>query len=465
MTTSSLQPGVPPPGRRIGANVRWYRSLFFRVILLCAILLLCLLSSVFIITRHYFREAVREMEVQASEIADSIVLEFEEKPDIDFDTLERDVRGLHKDVDIKIQPYTGEVGSATFSLERHENGHFTRVAHVPMLLGDRQVLLTARVTIAPQTEILRAFKNKYMLALTVVFILTLFLMIYFIARTLRPLTRLSESCAAISGGSLQPVSTRGAYGEVRALEDTFNEMVESLHEKELVEAKLRQAQRLSAMGNLAAGIAHDIRNPLNAIKLLSSHALDNIPDGDAAPAAKSLQIIRDEVERLEEIVSTFLSLAKETQLRLEPHGVDSLLEECLRLFRKDAEDRGIRLTSDLRAGDRKLMLDPKHFTRAVLNVLVNALEACPQGGRVRLLSRLTDRACEIEIRDDGPGLPKETAERAFEPYYTTKPGGTGLGLSITRGIIEEHGGRIELYSPPSQGCQVLISLPLEKAKL
>ena len=107
------------------------------------------------------------------------------------------------------------------------------------------------------------------------------------------------------------------------------------------------------------------------------------------------------------------------------------------------------------------MLDPKQWTRAIINVLINALEACPTGGRVRLFSRVTDRACEVEIRDDGPGMSDVQLERAFEPYFTTKPTGTGLGLSITRGIIEEHAGSIALSSPPGHGCQVLITLPLE----
>jgi signal transduction histidine kinase len=103
------------------------------------------------------------------------------------------------------------------------------------------------------------------------------------------------------------------------------------------------------------------------------------------------------------------------------------------------------------------------MTRAILNVVINGMEACPKGGRVRLFSRVTDQACEIEIRDDGPGIPKEAAERAFDPYFTTKPTGTGLGLAITRGIVEEHGGTITLTGSEDQGCQVLITLPL-KAK-
>ena len=445
---------APAPRR-----VRWRHSIFFRTILLCAILLLCLLGSVIVISRYYFQEAVQEMEVVAAEIADSIVIELEATPEIDLESLETKIMDLHKGYDIEIQPYTGGGELDSYTLKIEKDGSLQRIAHVPMQLGDQYVRVTTTVTIAPLAEVLRAFKNKYMLALTTVFVLTLGLMVYFIAKTLRPLTQLTDTCAAISTGNLNSVSTRGAAGEILALEETFNNMVKALREKELVEAKLRQAQRLSALGNLAAGIAHDVRNPLNAIKLLSSHALDSVGDG---PAAKSLATIRDEVDRLEGIVSSFLSLGKETALSPEPGRVDDLLEDCLRLFQKDAEDRGIRLTGELRAGDTTLMLDRKQWSRAILNVLLNALEACPPGGRVRLFSRCTDSACEIEIRDDGPGLSAEAREHVFDPYYTTKPGGTGLGLSLTRGIVEEHGGTVDIASTEGHGCQVLIRLPHDK---
>jgi two-component system sensor histidine kinase HydH len=229
-----------------------------------------------------------------------------------------------------------------------------------------------------------------------------------------------------------------------------------------MEANLRQAQRLSAIGNLAAGVAHDVRNPLNAIKLLSGHTIDNLKEVPEAEAAvRQLSTIRNEVNRLEEIVSGFLALARERELAPEPRKVDGLLEEALHLIKKDAEAREIRLHHELRAGDTELMVDPQQWTRAVLNVLINAMEACPKGGRVRVFSRVTDQHCEVEIRDDGPGMTREQLEHVFDPYYTTKATGTGLGLSITRGIIEEHGGTIALWSTPDHGTHALITMPLK----
>jgi len=442
--------------------IRWYNSLIFRVVVLCAVLLLCLLGSVYIITRFYFGEVIQEMEARTGEIADRVMLSLQQDSDADLDALEQEIMESYDGMRIELAPQEDATEVSSFTLERNQDGHLMQVARFVVHLESSHILLTAQIAIVPQTEIVRAFKNRYLIALLAVFVITLGLMVYFIARMLRPLTELSESCAQISGGNLRDVATGRNAGEILALEKTFNKMVKSLREKEQIEANLRQAQRLSAIGNLAAGVAHDVRNPLNAIKLLSSHAIDTLKElPEATPSLKHLRTIRNEVNRLEQIVSGFLSLAKERELQVEPNRIDVILEECTRLVRKDAERRGLRLITELRAGDTTVMVDAKQLTRAVLNVLLNAMDVCPRGERVRLFSRVTDQSCEIEIRDDGPGMPPDVAERAFEPYFTTKDTGTGLGLSLTRGIVEEHGGLITLASVEGQGCQVLIVLPLE----
>src|SRR5690606_1664991 len=147
-------------------------------------------------------------------------------------------------------------------------------------------------------------------------------------------------------------------------------------------------------GNLAAGVAHDVRNPLNAIKLLSSQALDTLRGGGAPEEpARHLETIRNEVNRLEEIVSGFLSLAKEEELRRVPTPITPLLEEAMALVSKEAEKRNVRLSGELRTQGLELQIDAKQISRAVLNVLINALDACPEGGRVRLFSRTMGPWC------------------------------------------------------------------------
>lgn len=441
-------------------HVPWHQSLYVRVILLSVVLVACLLGAVAAMADHFFTSGAREIEALGQQVVQLVQQNVEDNPDIPIQDLKAAIaEQVHEGFNVDLRPNDAGIKEPTFSIGAGD-GMFTRTGQVPVTEASRQLLVVLSSTTVAQTEILRAFRNRYLLALTGTFLLALILLVYVIHRSMKPLVRLSSTCAAIAGGDLRDVATSGASGEVLALEETFNHMVASLREKELMEANLRQAQRVSALGNLAAGVAHDVRNPLNAIKLLSSHAIDSLGD---APEAKPIHTIRAEVGRLEDIVSNFLSLAKETELRLEPNRVDDLLSECARLFAKDAEDRGVRLSTELRAGDTMLNLDAKHWTRAILNVLLNALEASPQGGRVRLFSRVTPDACEIEIRDDGPGLPKEAIERVFDPYYTSKPGGTGLGLSITRGIVEEHGGAIDITSTEGHGCQVRIVLPLEYA--
>ncbi|MBI4555960.1 MAG: HAMP domain-containing protein [Candidatus Hydrogenedentes bacterium] len=447
--------------------VRWYQSLIFRAILLCAVLLLCLMGSVYVITRFYYQEIVQEMETQAQEIADSVVVGLGKQPQGDLESLEREFRERYRaqGLDFDFKPFD-EATMRRRDVSLHlEDGQLTKTAQIAFPWGTSEAHMTISLTISPVSEILRAFQNKYLVLLTLVFLIALGSMVYFMMRILRPLSELSDTCAKIGMGTLREVSVRKRPDEIQALEQTFNRMVGALREKELVETKLRQAQRLSAVGNLAAGVAHDIRNPLNAIKLLSSHALDSLRDRDGAEAStKHLQTIREEVNRLEGIVSQFLSLAKETELQPEPCRVDTVLEACARLVKQDAEERGVRLITELRAGDTTLHLDPKQWTRAVLNVLINALEACAREGRVRMFSRVTDTTYQIEIRDDGTGMSKDVAERAFDPYFTTKRTGTGLGLSITRGIVEEHGGSIQLSTVEGGGCQVLITLPLHRER-
>jgi two-component system sensor histidine kinase HydH len=451
--TRQPRPGLPP--------VKWRHSMYFRVLLLCCVLLSCLLASIFLIVRHTFREAVQEIQSKSDFIVGEVYRLLEDNPTLEREEVAARINQQRSDAFIQIDPVPArDRRERRIYQEYGEDGAAHWRAEIPL---DRlDMVLTARFGAQASVDVLRVFKNRYIVTVTCVFIVTLWIMLYYIHKTLRPLLDLSDTCAAITEGNLQPVKIASSTGEVLLLERKFNDMVEALREKEVMEVKLRQAQRLSALGNLAAGVAHDVRNPLNAIKLLSSHAIDSMGGNGDSPAVKPLMTIRDEVDRLEDIVSGFLSLAKERELAPEPSKVDALLADCVRLFQKDAEERGVELIADLKAGDTLLLLDGKQWNRAILNILLNSLEACPRGGHVRLSSSVRDGACRILVEDDGPGLPQAALEQVFDPYYTTKPGGTGLGLSITRGIVEEHGGAIEMESREGQGCRVRITVLLQQ---
>ncbi len=446
--------------RSVRSPVKWRHSMYFRVLVLCCVLVLCLFTSIFVIVRYTIREAARELEQQSNEIANELYGIMDRNPELEHEMVEKQLMEGRENTDIELGPITEASPEIQLSTEYRPDGTVRRNITIPL---DRlDIIMTVRFNTMASTEILQAFKNRYIIMVAFVFIITLWIMVYYIHKILRPLMDLSDACAAVTEGNLETVHVASSSGEVKLLESKFNDMVISLREKEVMEIKLRQAQRLSALGNLAAGVAHDVRNPLNAIKLLSSHAIDSLPGEAHEQTVKPLTTIRKEVDRLEDIVSGFLSLAKERELAPEPNQIDELLAECIRLFQKDAEARGVSLIAELNAGETMLLLDAKQWTRAILNVLLNALEACDMGGHVRITSAVKNGVCRIDIEDDGPGLPDTVVEQVFDPYYTTKPGGTGLGLSITRGIIEEHGGSIELASTDGQGCRVLISIPLKQ---
>jgi len=438
----------------------WHQSLIARIVVLCIVLLLCLLASVYFFTTQYYGHIVTHMERRAIDMAEQVRSQLDRiiisNPSLDIE----EILEMNDDVAANVTLDPGGTGPGQPMIQPGEGGFYFEAQQVVELSDGTSIVVTMELDFNPQTEVIRAFQNRYLFTITVVFIFTLGLLLYLIVKALRPIRELSKSCAEIANGNLQTIKATGSSSEIIALETTFNGMVESLKEKEVIESKLRQTQRLSAIGNLAAGVAHDVRNPLNAIKLLSSHVLDSLDETEHESTRKQIKTIRTEVDRLEDIVSGFLSLAKEEELSFEASPIDRVLNECLLLMKKDAEMRGINLLAELRAGDTPLMLDTAKMSRAILNVLINALEACPADGRIRLFSRTSDGTCEIEIRDDGPGMNAEVLDRIFDPYYTTKAMGTGLGLSITRGIIEEHKGTINISSSPGAGSQVLITLPI-----
>ena len=236
-------------------------------------------------------------------------------------------------------------------------------------------------------------------------------------------------------------------------------------------------QRLSAVGNLAAGVAHEIRNPLNAISIgLQRLRMEFAP---AEPEARVeygrfTEIIQAEVGRLNTIVQQFLSLARPSRLTLTEEPMAPILEELLTLLSSQASAQQIRIVSELELGGARIRMDRQQLLHAFMNVLLNAVQAMPDGGTLTVRARATSNverrtsdstirnpqsAIVIEVEDTGPGIPPEHRDRIFEPYFTTKEGGTGLGLALAYKIFQEHDGSITVESRVGSGATFLIMLP------
>ncbi len=231
-----------------------------------------------------------------------------------------------------------------------------------------------------------------------------------------------------------------------------------------VREKLKHAERLSALGRLAAGVAHEIRNPLNAISMATQRIEKQFAPTESRQEFERITfIVRDEIKRLNAIVEDFLSLSRANRLELSPHSINDILERTLFLIRDEAEEKGIRIETNL--ADYRVLVDGRKIQQAILNILRNAVESISGPGCIRVsVGNPKKDTVSIEVLDSGIGIPQEELDRIFDPFYTTKEDGTGIGLCIAHEIVVAHGGEILVHSDPGKGTIVEILLSLKTGK-
>ncbi len=225
-----------------------------------------------------------------------------------------------------------------------------------------------------------------------------------------------------------------------------------------IEEKLRRAEKLSTLGEMAAILAHEIRNPLGSIRGTAEILKDDYKPGD--PKYEFIEIQIKETERLNRVVEDFLHMARPQPADMRPCRVQDELETILFLVSNDARERRIKLVLQPPEVPLVIRADGEKLRQAFLNIAINALQATPPGGCVTISTACQTAWCEIRFRDTGPGIDVETLGRIFEPFFSTKPDGTGLGLAITRKIIESHGGTLQVESEAGSGTTVTVRLPL-----
>ena len=234
--------------------------------------------------------------------------------------------------------------------------------------------------------------------------------------------------------------------------------------KEL-EEHLQRTERLSSLGHLAAGVAHEIRNPLNAIGLGIQRLRREFVPQDTSDKEEYLsftEVIHREVKRVNEIIEDFLGLSRPFHLDLRLASLEDLLQHLVLLFQEEARSRGLRLEVDCAPDLPPLEIDAQRLTQALVNIMKNGIEAMKPGGILRLEARENKDRITIAITDTGEGIPEDQVGKIFDYYYTTKEKGAGLGLPIAHRIIEAHGGQMEIGSQPGSGTKVTITLPLAR---
>ncbi len=316
-------------------------------------------------------------------------------------------------------------------------------------------------------------------ALSAVAILFGLVLVLATSMMLRPVRRLIVSAERLRQGDFDERVEVPSTDEFGRLARSFNAMAASLRERErkLQErseqleaalADLRQSQealirseRLATIGQMAAQVAHEVRNPLNALGLNAELLKDEVSEGNAAVAGELVDAIRDEINRLTRITESYLALGKAPPMRLEPFPLGELVADLVRFQREELEQSSVRVELDLPPDLPDVSMDVGQIRQALLNIVKNAGEALAEGGGGTLWIRAeADGATvRLHVRDDGPGIDAEHVQRIFDPFFSTKEAGSGLGLPVTQQVIAEHGGRIACRSSLGEGTTFTIELP------
>jgi len=250
-------------------------------------------------------------------------------------------------------------------------------------------------------------------------------------------------------------------------ESIAGKLASTLDEKKLLEEQLIRAGKLKALGELTAGIAHEIKNPLASIKGAAEAIADEIPAD--SPRRKLVEIQSKELTRLDQTLDRFLSFARPGSFLVSRIDLVELVTHVVHLVEPQASKRSVEVIVDGNEGSLFCEGDRDQLTQVLVNLVINATDAMPNGGRIRLVARsekIGDKKYQvIDVIDTGPGIPMESRERVFDPFYSTKEGGTGLGLSISAKIVDGHGGFIKVgEGKDGQGTSFSIYLPSQEGR-
>jgi len=237
--------------------------------------------------------------------------------------------------------------------------------------------------------------------------------------------------------------------------------IQIAEENELLKQELEKSERMKTVAALASGMAHEIKNPLTALKTFSEYLPQKINDPEFL--AKFSKIVGTEVGRIDNLVHQLLEFAKPSPLKLEEVDIHKLLEDTLEFLSNDLIKHRIKVVKELQATSYKLQADANRLKQAFLNLFLNAIDAMPSGGTLTVSTNLcssdASKSVSICVKDTGIGINDKLLPHIFEPFHSTKEKGTGLGLSITYGIIKEHGGEIMVESLIGEGSRFIIQLP------
>lgn len=345
---------------------------------------------------------------------------------------------------------------------------------VPMIgasapFADGALLATIRIPSSVVYFTARELLSNLMIAALVLFALAAAASLVFARRLSKPLEHLTRMAQKVGQGKFDVNVDVNSRDEIGTLSRSFNRMTGELREREVklagANAALIQSEKLAAFGQIGAGIAHEVKNPLAGILGYAQLALRKLDED--SPLRNNLSIIEKETRRCTDIISNLLQFARQEKAEVRPTQINAVVDAALRIVDHQLGVNNVKITKELATDLPVINANANQLQQAIMNFAINAQQAMGEnGGNLLLRTRLwANSAVIVEIEDDGPGIPEDIRAKIFEPFFTTKPAGqgTGLGLSVTYGIVKDHGGDIRIENVKGGGTRFLVSLPINTA--
>lgn len=347
---------------------------------------------------------------------------------------------------------------------------------VPIIQGDKVIGYAVVQVPGVGQQVQQLMRRHYEERLELILVTMLAGMIavvYLASRFTRPINTLVAGAKQVAQGNLYVLLPAAGTDEMGRLAQTFNQMVERLRENRQLQERLNEAEKLSLLGRFAATVAHEVRNSLNFINLSVDQIRAKHSGGDLQASRdlqRNIRNIKDEIVRQNRLVNDFLAAGRQVPPTFAPCDLHKTLEQAVALVEKQAYSQDISIDVDLPADLPGLQADAGQMQTCFLNILTNAIQAMPTGGKIRVSAECVANngapaAIQVRFADTGPGIPPENREKVFAQFFSTKTTGFGLGLAITKKIVEDHGGRIQLISSDAPGTVIAIDLPLPQSSL
>jgi nitrogen fixation/metabolism regulation signal transduction histidine kinase len=465
------------------------------VIIMLSLLVIAMLT-LFIMNQYTQNELVNEIQESSTEVSKAIQISVEDltsETDMESSRLKEYLKGArNKGInEINIISNEGEIINSTDpakvgkrrEIKRMEKGlkaarnskEIPSISQrpydlvVPVIVGDEQL---GYVQINLLLDNIRDIQHdnfmKRLVATCLIFMFGIFLTIFLARKYTDPINRLAQGVKKVSAGDLSVTFPVESSDEIGELAESFNEMVVQLRERESLEKRLNEAEHLSKVGQLASGIAHEIRNPLNYISLAIDHIKSEFL---TAPVERRQELetltdkIKEEVRRANYMVLNFMNYGRPLKLRLSKFSYEELISRALPLLQGKLAEQSIEVVTDLAPGLPLMEADQELMRNCLVNFITNGAQAMPDGGKITLGASFdpeTD-SFRLTFSDKGTGILPEEMGKIFQPYFTTKEAGIGLGLAITERIIKEHGGEISVESRKGEGTSFIVVLPTKMA--